>query len=138
MHLSSPVKFWEGLLRAIGREDLAADPRFLTRADRFRAYAALEKELQAVFIGGTQAEWCARLAAEDVPHAPVLGLDEVLRSPQALHLGIEQRSIHPVEGEVRTIANPVIYDRMRSATFVAPPTLDEHGPSLRARFRDRS
>lgn len=137
VHLSSPVKFWEGMLRAIGREDLAADPLYATRTERIRNYAALEADLQPVFAGRTVDDWCALLTAEDVPHSRVHTLDTALTTPQAHHLGIEQRAWHPVEGEVRSIASPLLFDGQRGAQRVAPPVLDEHGADLRDRFRTR-
>lgn len=34
LHMSSPVKFWEGLLRATGQEGRARDARFAERPGR--------------------------------------------------------------------------------------------------------
>ena len=131
VHLSSPEKFWDGLLAAIERPDLAADARFAARAARIRNHAALQAALAPEFCRRTLPELCARLTAHDVPHAPVHRLDEVLESPQARHLGIAQRATHPSEGVVRAIANPVIFDRARPAGFAPPPVLDEHGGAIR-------
>ncbi|MGH6904147.1 MAG: CoA transferase, partial [Geminicoccaceae bacterium] len=133
VHLSSPEKFWTGLLAALERPDLADDPRFATRMGRVHNHKALEEVLRAVFVSRPRAEWVRRLAEADVPHAPVLDLQEVLDDPQARHLGIERRLTHPSEGVVRTIANPVVYDRERGgADMMAPPVLDEHGAEIRA------
>jgi crotonobetainyl-CoA:carnitine CoA-transferase CaiB-like acyl-CoA transferase len=86
-----------------------------------------------VFVSRSRDEWLRRLAAADVPHAPVLNLQEVLDNPQARHLGIERRLTHPTEGLVRTIANPVVYDRERGDDdMTAPPVLDQHGAEIRA------
>jgi crotonobetainyl-CoA:carnitine CoA-transferase CaiB-like acyl-CoA transferase len=132
VHLSSPAKFWTGLLAAIERPDLADDPRFATRMGRIRHHKALEDVLRAVFVLRPRVDWLRRLAAADVPHAPVLNLLEVLDDPQARHLGIERRLTHPSEGVVRSIANPVVYDRERGDDMTAPPVLDEHGAEIRA------
>jgi formyl-CoA transferase len=45
LHLSSQSKFWEGLLTAIGRSDLATNPNFATREQRIANYKALAQEL---------------------------------------------------------------------------------------------
>jgi crotonobetainyl-CoA:carnitine CoA-transferase CaiB-like acyl-CoA transferase len=133
IHLSSPVKFWTGLLAALERPDLADDPRFATRMGRVRNHKGLEEVLHPVFVSRSRDEWLRRLAAADVPHAPVLNLQEVLDNPQARHLGIERRLTHPTEGLVRTIANPVVYDRERGDDdMTAPPVLDQHGAEIRA------
>lgn len=131
IHLSSPEKFWTAMLAATGRGDLGVEPRFATRAERIRNYAALEEALRPVFLGRSRPEWCAVLAAHDVPHAPVLTLAETLQSAQARHLGIERRAVHPREGEVRAIALPVVYDRDPGPDPSPPPVLDEHGPAIR-------
>jgi crotonobetainyl-CoA:carnitine CoA-transferase CaiB-like acyl-CoA transferase len=103
--------------------------------DRVRNYQALEAKLRDIFITRPRDEWLKKLDAADVPHAPILHLDEVLNDPQARQLGIEQTMQHPAEGAVRTIRNPIVYDRQRT-TNTAPPTLDEHGQALRAALAD--
>lgn len=138
IHLSSPTKFWQGLLAALERPDLAQDRRFAERMDRVHNYKALEEVLRPVFLTRPRDEWVERLAGADVPHAPVLNLQEVLDDPQARHLGIEREVVHPVEGRVRTIANPVVFDRgARGDGIVAPPALDEHGAEIRAWLKTR-
>jgi crotonobetainyl-CoA:carnitine CoA-transferase CaiB-like acyl-CoA transferase len=130
LHLSSPVPFWEGLLQATESPALARDPRFATRMDRVHNHEALEAELRAIFATRPRDEWLRRLDVADVPHAPILALDEVLRDPQARELGIDQAMCHPTEGELRTLRNPLTFDGA-SGPLDAPPTLDEHGDAVR-------
>lgn len=132
VHLSSPEKFWQGLLRALDLTALGREAAFATRGDRIRNYAALEARLAAVFRTRPLAAWTDRLAAEDVPHAAVDRLDEVLDRPQARHLGLEQQARHPTEGMVRGIATPMRFDGAPAAPFAAPPVLDEDGAAIRA------
>jgi len=131
VHLSSPIKFWEGLIAATGRTDLTVDPRFVGRMDRVNNYAALEVELAATFAAKPRGEWIELLTRHDVPHAPVLSLAEVVDDPQARHIGLEQRATHPLEGEVRGIRNPIGFAGA-PASFAAPPVLGEHSEALRA------
>jgi crotonobetainyl-CoA:carnitine CoA-transferase CaiB-like acyl-CoA transferase len=133
IHLSSPKQFWDGLLVAAESPRLASDPRFLNRMDRVRNHEALGAALQTIFAARPRDEWLRRLDAADVPHAPILGLDEALEDPQARHMGIAQEMAHPTEGMLRTIRTPIIFDRQRGgADISAPPTLNEHGPRIRA------
>jgi crotonobetainyl-CoA:carnitine CoA-transferase CaiB-like acyl-CoA transferase len=133
IHLSSPEKFWAGLVRVAERPDLARDPRFATRMDRVRNHKALEEVLRGVFATRPRADWVRLLTEADVPHAPVLDLQEVLDDPQAQHLRIERQLAHPTEGAVRTVGNPVFYDRRPPGDDMAPPpALDEHGAEIRA------
>jgi crotonobetainyl-CoA:carnitine CoA-transferase CaiB-like acyl-CoA transferase len=132
IHLSSPVKFWTGFVEATGHPELASDPRFATRMDRVRNHEALAAALRPIFAEHPRNEWLARLAAADVPHAPILGLDEALADPQVRHLDLERTLEHPVEGRVRTIRSPIFLDGRRDdAGSTAPPALDEHGVALR-------
>jgi crotonobetainyl-CoA:carnitine CoA-transferase CaiB-like acyl-CoA transferase len=138
IHLSSPAKFWEGLVAACERPALARDPRFATRMDRVHNHEALADALRPIFAERPRAEWLRRLVERDVPHAPVLGLDEALDDPQMKHLALDKTLTHPVEGSVRTLRTPIFLDGERDDDdMTAPPALDEHGPALRARFRKR-
>ena len=133
IHLSSPEKFWEGFVAAIESPVLSDDPRFASRMDRVRNHEALEAALRPIFAAHPRAEWLHRLSKADVPHAPILMLDEALADPQVRHLDIEQRLVHPTEGPVRTLRTPIVFDGERAgAGMTAPPALDEHGPQIRA------
>jgi crotonobetainyl-CoA:carnitine CoA-transferase CaiB-like acyl-CoA transferase len=135
LHLSSPTKFWEGLMAATELTPLLTDPRFLTYLDRVKNFDDLNAELRRVFATRPRAEWIARLEAQDVPHAPILKVDEVLADPQVQHLGLQVASTHPTEGVVRSIRRAVVYDRdVAGIETLAPPTLDEHGAQLRLQF----
>jgi crotonobetainyl-CoA:carnitine CoA-transferase CaiB-like acyl-CoA transferase len=132
LHLSSPEKFWTGLIAAIERPDLADDPRFNPRGPRIAQHEALIAELRPTFAARPRAEWMARLERCDVPFAPVYELDEVLGDPHVRHLGLEIAVDHPTEGRFRSIRTPIVYDGERDAAILPPPTLDEHGAAIRA------
>ncbi len=135
LHLSSPEKFWEGLLAAIERPDLGRDVRFATRMDRVRNQTALQDALRPVFRERPRLEWIARLEKADVPYAPVYSLEEVLDDPHVRHLGIERHVEHPTEGTVRTIRRPVVYDGDRDGIEIAAaPVLNEQGAAIRAAY----
>ncbi|HLI27124.1 MAG TPA: CaiB/BaiF CoA-transferase family protein [Chloroflexota bacterium] len=88
VHLSTLDKFWRALVSAVGRPELADDPRFAEYGNRVANYAALHAELSPVFRTRPRADWLARLAAADIPCAPVYTLDEVFADPQVRHLGL--------------------------------------------------
>ncbi len=72
VHLSTPTKFWLGLLNAVGRPELAQDERFKDKKSRVRHYRELKQELQDEFAKATREEWLRRLSELDVPCGPVL------------------------------------------------------------------
>jgi crotonobetainyl-CoA:carnitine CoA-transferase CaiB-like acyl-CoA transferase len=136
IHLSSPVKFWTAFVAALERPELATDARFAGRMDRVRNHEALEAALRPVFASRPRDEWLRRLSAADVPHAPILGLDEALDDPQMRHLAMDRVLGHPTEGAVRTLRSPIFLDGERDdAAMTAPPSLDEHGDSIRAALK---
>jgi crotonobetainyl-CoA:carnitine CoA-transferase CaiB-like acyl-CoA transferase len=76
-----------GLLDAVGRPELAADPRFATARDRRKNGAALIAELDAAFVQHTRDEWGTIFAEHDVWWAPVQSLADVVDDPQARAAG---------------------------------------------------
>jgi formyl-CoA transferase len=126
IHLSNQAKFWEGLLSALEREEVAEDPRFADRRDRIRNYKDLRDELSKTFLTRPRGHWEQRLEAQDVPYAPVLGPDEVFEDAQVRHLGSFYAVEHPKEGEVCGVNPPVWFDGARPGSIAPPPVLGEH------------
>lgn len=107
IHLSSPTKFWEGLLKATDMQSLAADPRFRDRAARGKQYDALKDILTGVFRGRDRDEWVQRLRDCDVPCSPLYDLKETFEDPQVIELGIQKTLPHPTRGSVTVIGSAV-------------------------------
>lgn len=75
------------LVRAMGREDLLADPRFATMADRLAHTAEIEAVVAQWMKQHDADTLVAMLEAEGLPCAKVATLDEVARSEQLRHRG---------------------------------------------------
>lgn len=132
IHLSSPVKFWEGLTDAVGRPDLREDPRFAERPARIANQDALIDIMAPLFAAKPRDEWCATLETLGVPHSAAYDSDEALEDPQALHLRLAVEAEHPVMGRFRTVRPPYTVDGEPDLQVLPPPTLDEHGAAIRA------
>jgi crotonobetainyl-CoA:carnitine CoA-transferase CaiB-like acyl-CoA transferase len=130
LHMSSPQKFWDGLASAIERPTLFQDPRFADRNGRIDNQEALIQLLRPIFATRTRDEWCRRLEAEDVPHAPMYDTSEALEDPQAKHLGILVSGTHKTMGQFQTVRSPVSYDGQHSTEVVPPPVLGEHNEQV--------
>jgi crotonobetainyl-CoA:carnitine CoA-transferase CaiB-like acyl-CoA transferase len=131
IHLSSLPKFWESLTAALGSESLRGDPRFANRQGRIDNYEALGAELDRLFAQRPLAYWLEHLDRNDVPHAPINPIDQVVEDPQVRHLGIivPVRNAHGGKSAVR----PAIqFDGERAATVRTAPLLDEHGAAIRS------
>jgi crotonobetainyl-CoA:carnitine CoA-transferase CaiB-like acyl-CoA transferase len=131
LHMSSPLKFWQGLARAIEWPALFDDPRFATREARIGHQEALIDLLRERFARHGRDEWCRRLLAEDVPHAPMYSTDEVPQDPQARHLQLFVDTEHPAGGRWTTVRSPVSFDGERALQVSAPPLLGDHDEALR-------
>jgi crotonobetainyl-CoA:carnitine CoA-transferase CaiB-like acyl-CoA transferase len=104
-----------GVLRAVGRPELADDERFRTARDRRINGAALIAELDAAFATRTREEWAEVFAAHDVWWAPVQSLAEAVADRQAhaagaiVTMATGEESIAPPAGfgERDVVARPV-------------------------------
>jgi crotonobetainyl-CoA:carnitine CoA-transferase CaiB-like acyl-CoA transferase len=138
LHMSSPAKFWEGLLTVTGQQVLASDPRFAERLERIKHQDDLIEILTPIFRTQMRDAWCARLLAEEVPHSPAYDSNEALDDPQAVHLRIAVPVSHPTKGQSMTVRAPYNFDGEPELTVMAPPLLDEHGDEIRAELAARA
>lgn len=132
LHMSSPAKFWQGLATAMGRPDIFSDPRFCSREQRIKHFDDLIVLLRDIFSKEARSTWCERLTREDVPHAPMYDVAEVLEDPQVRHLQLEVSVPHADLGTFRTIRFPISFDGERGFNITAPPVLDQHGQAIRS------
>jgi crotonobetainyl-CoA:carnitine CoA-transferase CaiB-like acyl-CoA transferase len=138
VHLSSPPKFWTGLMQVVERPDLAADPRFATRAGRTSNYDALRAELAAVFRERPRAYWLERLEAADVPCGPLYDLKDVFEDPQVKALEMIEQVPHPVLGSVTQVRSGIRMSDTPTAIQSAAPALGEHNDAIETWARQRS
>ena len=136
IHLSSLEKFWLGLVKALEADELTRDTRFSERLARISNYEALGAELDLRFRRRSLSEWSERLSGNDVPFAPINGIDSVVADPQVGHLGL----IVPVNGAQQggheAVRPPLQFDGERERTVEAAPLLDQHGAAIRAAVTD--
>ena len=126
VHLSSPVKFWEGLCRAVEREDMLSDPRYAERRDRQARHDEIRATLAPVFATRSREEWLERLQRHQVPCAPVNSVGEVLDDPQLRHLGLIDVLDDGVVGPMPQIRPPALWDAVALPAVARAPHLDEH------------
>jgi crotonobetainyl-CoA:carnitine CoA-transferase CaiB-like acyl-CoA transferase len=117
-------KFWQTLLGVLGREDLAADPRFADASARRTNRDALTGVLDAEFERETTRHWLARLQGL-LPVAPVYDLPQALDNPYAQAVGMVRPLPHPLRPDFRVLANPIKLDGERLPSRRAPG-LGEH------------
>jgi crotonobetainyl-CoA:carnitine CoA-transferase CaiB-like acyl-CoA transferase len=138
LHMSSPEKFWQGLATAMERADIFEDERFASRQGRIDHQEELMHVLGSIFRLRERDDWCRRLEANDVPHAPMYTTAEVPDDPQAKHLQLFVETQHPVVGPFRTVRSPVSFDGQRALEVTAPPLLGEHNAELQGGWGRRA
>lgn len=104
-------QLWSRLATAMGRPELATDPRFATPAAR-REHWPMIRTIVGEWLDGFATIEAAMdvLRAERVPCAPVLEPREVVIHPQMTARGAFPAVPHPTRGEVRITASPFHVD----------------------------
>jgi crotonobetainyl-CoA:carnitine CoA-transferase CaiB-like acyl-CoA transferase len=109
------------LVEAIGLPELATDRRFATNPDRVTNRAPLAEAISARLREDTRAAWLEKLAAANVPAAPVQDVGEVAADPQTEAIDILRRA-----GPFTTLAPAFSVDGERPGYTSPPPPLGAH------------
>jgi crotonobetainyl-CoA:carnitine CoA-transferase CaiB-like acyl-CoA transferase len=105
-------RFFNELLTAIGRTDLAADPRFSTQSLRQANREALTALIDEELKRESKAYWLSKLNGV-LPVAPVLDLAEALDSPFLQSTQMINTVTHPAKPAMRVLSNPIKIDGER-------------------------
>ncbi len=112
--------------RAAGVEQLAADPRFATNAERVRVRDTLIALLKPVLAAHSTSQWIARLEAANVPCGPINRIDQVFADPQAMARELTVSMAHSAAGSIDLVASPLRLSKTPPEYRNAPPLLGEH------------
>jgi crotonobetainyl-CoA:carnitine CoA-transferase CaiB-like acyl-CoA transferase len=119
-----PDRYWKKFCLAIGREDLANDPRYQTTEGRAQHCVALRQTIGETFATKTQAEWIPLL--EGIPYAPMQSVKEAINDPQARASGCFVSYDHPAYGRIEGVANPVFLSRTPADVRMPAPEFGQH------------
>jgi crotonobetainyl-CoA:carnitine CoA-transferase CaiB-like acyl-CoA transferase len=117
---------------ALGRADLAEDPRFRTNAARVEQYSALKPLLDRILAGWTRDELVATLVAAGVPCGRVRTVTETLADPQLAARDMIATLPHLTAGDVRVLGTPVKLSATPGEMRTAPPVLGQHTDAILA------
>jgi crotonobetainyl-CoA:carnitine CoA-transferase CaiB-like acyl-CoA transferase len=117
---------WKRFCRAIGRAELAQDPRFAKNAGRVAHRDDLLNILSGIFAGRDSTTWQEILQAAEVPCAPVQTVDQVFNDPQVIHRGMVAEIDHPAAGKIKLAGIPVKFSGTPASLRLPPPQLGEH------------
>lgn len=117
---------WRRFCQAIGKVDLADDPRFAKNSNRVENRTELIKILSQIFLSRTTDAWLSLLNEAGVPCAPVQTVDQVFSAPQVLHREMLVEVEHPTAGTVRMAGIPVKFSSTPASIRLPPPLLGQH------------
>lgn len=123
-------KLYAKMVAALGRADLADDPRFVTNHERVANRDALNAELHAVFAARTTEEWVVVLSAAGVPHSPLNSVEDVLNDPQVLAREMIAEVPHEVIGMLKMPGIPIKLSDTPGTIRRPPPQLGEHQDAI--------
>jgi crotonobetainyl-CoA:carnitine CoA-transferase CaiB-like acyl-CoA transferase len=115
-----PDRYWEGLCRAVGRDDMVTDPRFATSAERAANGAEFVAELERTFASQPLAHWRVALATQPGQWDVVNHLSDLPQDPQARINGFVQDVQYGGGRQLPLIASPVQFDRIAPELAPAP------------------
>jgi crotonobetainyl-CoA:carnitine CoA-transferase CaiB-like acyl-CoA transferase len=119
------------LCDAIGRAELAGDPRYATNSARLEHRDALTVDLEAAFATRPAVEWVARLGEAGVPAGPINDVAQAFAFAE--ELGLEP--VDETDG-VRTVRPAMRLHATPAAVRRRPPRLGEHDAEIRAWLRE--
>jgi crotonobetainyl-CoA:carnitine CoA-transferase CaiB-like acyl-CoA transferase len=122
-----------GVFDAIGRPELAGDPRFATRDARVTNHAEVDAMVEAWTTQHSVADVVDRLTERGVPVAPVRDPTESVADPRVVARGETLPVVHPEFGEIeglRTIGVPIVFSENDAPGLAAAPTLGQHNDEI--------
>ncbi|MGB6102897.1 MAG: CoA transferase [Pusillimonas sp.] len=117
---------WQRFFIVAGRPEIAQQERVGEPALRSQEIDALYQILAQIVAGKTTEQWLALLADEDIPHASVNTLDDLLDDEHLRAIGLFQAVKHETEGGMKTLGIPVAFSRTPGSIRRLAPTLGGH------------
>ncbi len=125
---------WPKVCRAIGRPELATDPRFATLGERVKEgrMGQLIRICDSIFATQPMEYWRRALEEADVPFSMIANFDDVVVDKQMAANGVFVEIDDPVLGKVRTVDTPMQIEGHPKATPMPAPRLGEHTGAILA------
>jgi CoA:oxalate CoA-transferase len=121
---------FQRLCQALGRPDLATDPRFVSNSARLQNIDGLKSALETILRPFPAAHWLVLLEKEGIPCSPINTVADAVEHPQT-----QARNMIVRAGDLRMAGNPIKFNIFAdSATRKPAPALNEDGQRIRAEF----
>ncbi|MDR1359812.1 MAG: CoA transferase [Deltaproteobacteria bacterium] len=124
-------KMWGEVCAAMGRPDLAEDPRYRTNADRCKNYLP---DLRRTLLEWTNSKTVAQmeeiLVSAGIPFGPVLNVAQTTEHPQIAARNMIQEVDDPLLGKVRLCGIPIKARGVSDKIERPAPRLGEHNEEV--------
>ena len=100
-------KFWQRLTEVIGKPEWAADPRFVTFAERQKNASVLLPMLEDIIRQRTVDEWLSVLYPASIPCGPINDVAQAMLEPHTIARNLIIETEHPRYGTLKNLASPV-------------------------------
>lgn len=118
--------------KLIGREDMAADPRFASTAMRRQNKEVMNQMIAEALQTKSTGEWFELIVAAGLPCGPVYNIQQAFSDPQVQALRIKRSVAHPRLGELDLVAQPCEITGFDREIRTATPDLGEHNRDILA------
>jgi len=118
-------KQFVGLMKALGRADALADPRFKDWPARTANEPALREIIEVALASDDPKTWEERLTAADVPCGSIWKIHEIVEHPQLKHRDVLQ-TIDSRYGPMRLVGAGFRYEHGSPSIDREPPLIGEH------------
>ena len=118
--------FWERICQALGQPDWRHDPRFENIEKRRERRSEVNDMIGQFTRERTVQELVELFTRYEVPHAPLLGIQEALAQPQAVAREMVVETEHPTLGKIPIVNRPIRFPADRQPVPSAPPVLGQH------------
>ena len=128
--VASNEKLWGSMCQAMGRPELAKDPKFDSNVTRMQNVDEMTTIINNWMKNFTVEEAVARLREARVPVAPILEVPQICASEHAKVRNMVVKYDHASAGEIRVAGNPVKYGAYDALAELPPPFKGQHTPEI--------
>jgi len=121
---------WAKFCNVMDRADWNDDCRYSTAQARSENRDALGREIEAITMTQTTAEWIDLFTKAGIPAGEINDIAQVFANPQVRHLGLAQTFTSQERGETELVGQPILMSRTPSRIASPPPTAGQHNEDL--------
>ncbi len=118
--------FWDRICQALEQPELIDDPRYNSIEKRRDARDEVNRLVADFTRRHTVDDLVERFTHYQVPHAPILGIQDALAQPQAIEREMVVETEHRKLGKIPIVNRSIKFPGARQPVPAAPPVLGQH------------